>query len=139
MIYYQSQLMHDATELQLYLVSNPVAFTRYEDHEAALQLRLYDLLETALNENENPVALIEDALGLTYTGGPDIDSLAQFLMQTPHVLQAHARLYDHWQAMDPELPEVSLRHATTTRAQATETFAQLTLRSYLETLSRIFN
>ena len=131
--------MKNEQELYLYLVSNPTLFERYEDHEAALQLRLYELVDSALLEKESPVALMEDYLGLVYTGGSDVDSIVHFLMHTPHVQHAHHRLRDHWSSLDRSLPAMSLRHGGTTRAQARQVFETITLRSYLEVLSGVFN
>ena len=45
MIYFNNQLMPDDTSAKLFLVTNTKPFERYEDHEAALYIKLHELVE----------------------------------------------------------------------------------------------
>ena len=139
MIFFNPQLMHSEQELQLYLVSNPSAFERFEDHEAALQIQLHDLVAHAMEEGENLVALIEDYLNIGYTGGSALEDVAYFIEATDKMQFAMHALKEHWDTMDSSLPEESVRFSSTTRKQATAIFSEISLRSYLEALSNVTN
>jgi hypothetical protein len=140
MIFYHNQLMKNSRELRLYLVSNPVAFTRFEDHEAALHIQLHELVERAIEQQEDPVALIEDYLQVSYTGGDRSEDLAAFLANTPQMRHAMHTLQEHWGQLDDTLPDDSLLFGSaTTREEAVQSFSEITLRSYLEALSTVYN
>ena len=138
MIFYNSQLMKNESQLRLYLASNPDAFTRFEDHEAALQIQLYDLVERAIAENEDPIALIEAYLQVSYNGTDTVDDIANFLIHTGQMRHAMHNLKENWDEMDETLPELSLKYASTSREQAIQVYSEITLRSYLEALSEVF-
>lgn len=139
MIFYNPQLMNNEEELHLYLVSNPNPFTRYEDHEAALQINLYDLVEQSIQDKENPIVLIEGTLGITYNGGPTSDEITHFLLQTDQVQFAMHALRDYWSDLDDSLPEESVMYGSTTRQQAIRVFSEISLRTYLEALSKVYH
>ena len=82
MIVYNNQLMQNESQLWLYMVSNNVPFTRYEDHEAALQIQLHELVEIALEKKEDPIMLLEEILGISYVGGHQAEEIANFLVHT---------------------------------------------------------
>jgi hypothetical protein len=140
MIFYHNQLMKTQSQLRLYLVANPVPFERYEDHEAALQIQLHELIERAMAEKENPIALIEDYLGLTYNGGDTLDEIANFLINTDQMNVALQSLQENWHHLDKRMPGDSLMYGSgISREDAVRSYSELTLRNYLETLSSIYN
>ncbi len=131
--------MKTEAQLRVYLVSNPVPFKRYEDHEAALQIQLYDLIERAIEEKENPVALIEDYLGITYTGGDNIDDIATFLLATDQMNYAMNDLKDNWHHLDESQAADSLLYSTgIERKDAVRIYSEITLRNYLENLATLY-
>jgi len=134
MICYNNQLMKSTRQLQLFLVSNPKPFDNYEDHEAAIYLHLLALIEDAIKEKEDPIALIEVSLGVTYPSGDTADEIAAFLWQAGEMLTAKHLLRDHWHAYDPSLPANSLMQGGPSRSEAVAVFGQMTLRTYLEAL-----
>ena len=138
MIFYNSQLMKNDRQLVLYLVSNPREFTRYADHRAALELQLYELIEQALKDKEDPVALIENNLSVCCNQGHTTDDLVNFLINNEQFKHAMHNLKDHWDAMDESIPEESLKHSTTSREQVVEIYSTITLRNYLEALSLVY-
>ncbi len=139
MIFYNNQLMQNEQQLRLYLVSNPKAFKRYEDHEAALQIQIYELIERSIEDNEDPVTLIESYLDVNYNGGSNADDIAAFLINSHQMIHALHQLKDNWDELDDSLPEVSLKHTGTSKQQAVQVYSEITLRSYLEALSTINN
>lgn len=140
MIFYSNQLMKTQTELKLYLVSNPVAFARYEDHEAAIQIMVHELVESSIAEGENPIALIEDYLGIAYDRGDTVLDITAFLIQSDPMKQALYRLRESWDQMDSSAPEESLLYSNgLSREEVVRTFSQITLRTYLEALALQYN
>ncbi len=139
MIFYNCQLMQSENHLCLYLVSNPVPFERFEDHEAAIQLKIHELVEQAIKEGESPILLIEEYLNRPYFGGDNVDEIAAYIYNSDLMLHAMHELRDAWMEMDLSLPEVSLKHGGTTKAQALQVYQEITLRSYLETLAKILD
>jgi hypothetical protein len=139
MIFYNSQLMKDENQLRLYLVSNPTPFIRQEDHEAALQIEVYEMVERAIDAKENPIALIEAYLQVSYNEGDTTEDIANFIINCPQMVHAMHHLKDNWDEMDDTLPEVSLKHSSTSREQAVQVYYETTLRSYLEALSGVYN
>lgn len=135
MIFFNNQLMKTPGQLYLFLVSNPQPFTRYEDHHSALFIQLHELIEQAIADGQNPVALIEEYLKLPYNGGDTVEDMAAFLFYSDPVIQAMSILRDNWSSLDPTLPEDSIAYGTTTREEAVEAFSQLTLTRFLEALT----
>lgn len=126
-------------QLRLYLVSNPTPFKRFEDHEAALQIQLHELVEKAIKDKEDPVALMEAYLQTNYNGGDTVEDMANYLANTPQMVHALHTLKDNWDQMDETLPEDSLMYGGTTRDEAVQAFSEITLRNYLEALTGIYN
>lgn len=126
-------------QLRLYLVSNPTPFKRFEDHEAALQIQLHELIEKAIKDKEDPVALMEEYLQTNYNGGDTVEDMANYLANTPQMVHALHTLKDNWDQMDETLPEDSLMYGGTTRDEAVQAFSEITLRNYLEALTGIYN
>ena len=139
MIFYNNQLMKNHRQLRLYLVSNPKPFKRFEDHEAALQIQVHELIERAVKEKEDTIALIEEYLQLNYTGGNRPEDIASFLLNTDQMIHAMHTLKDNWDQLDESLPEDSLMYGGTTRDEAVQAFSEITLRNYLETLSTVYD
>ena len=139
MIFYNSQLMQNQHQLRLYLVSNPVAFKRFEDHEAALQIQIHELVEKAIETKDDPVVLIQEYLQTSYIGEDTVEGFANFIICSGQMTHAMFNLRDNWDEMDESLPEVSLRYSNTSRKQATQVFYEITLRSYLEALSMVYD
>jgi len=139
MIFFNNQLMKNQQQLRLYLVSNPVPFKRFEDHEAALQIQLHELVQRAIEQKEDPVALIEEYLQVNYNGGDRPEDIANFLAGSPQMVHAMHTLKDNWDQLDETLPEDSLMYGGTTRDEAVQAFSEITLRNYLETLSTVYD
>jgi len=138
MIFYNPQIMTNEKELFLYLVSNPKPFTRYENHEAALQIQLHELVERAIQNKENPIALIEFYLGITYNEGHTVADMANFIANSGQMRHALHQLKENWAELDDSLPGESLRFGGTSKEQAIQTFTQIALQTYLEALSGIY-
>ena len=135
MIFYNNQLMKTREEAVLYMVSNPVPFEGYDDHEAGIYIQLHELIQRAIAEGENPVMLIEEYLEVIYTGGENIDEIAAFLFQTDRMHQALWSLQESWGAIDTTLPEISKMYGGISKEEATQVYAEITLRSYLTALA----
>ena len=139
MIYYNNQLMKSGNQLKLFLVSNPIPFERYEDHEAAIYIQLHELIEDAVKDKEDPVALMEDYLGTTYNLGGSEDEIASFLFHTGEMRAALNVLKENWDALDESIPHDSLMYGGVSKDEATEIYSELSLRSYLEALVALLN
>lgn len=137
MIFFNNQLMPTAGSATLYMVSNPVAFTSYEDHEAAIFIQLHDLIERALAEGEDPIALIETYLETVYTGGSTTNEIANFLMQSDKMILAMWSLKESWDNLDETIPADSLMYGGMERKEAIQLYAEITLRTYLEVLTGV--
>lgn len=136
MIFFNPQLMPTRAEATLYMVSNPKPFTRFEDHQAALYLQLHDLIERAMEEGDDPILLIEEYLGKVYTDGNIIDQIAAFLMEQDAMILALWTLQESWRNYDASLPENSLMYGGMDKKEAIQLYAEITLRTYLEVLSK---
>lgn len=140
MIFYDSQLMKNENQLMLYLVSNPVPFKRFEDHEAALQIQLYELIEKAIEDQEDPILLIEELLGIPYFGGEEAEEIGHYMVHTEYMRHAMHQLRENWNNKDETIPEESLDYFSgTTKEQATQLFTEMTFRTYLEALSNVLD
>lgn len=139
MIFYNNQLMKNQQQLRLYLVSNPKTFKVFEDHEAAIQIQLHELVARSIKEKESPIALIEEYLQTSYNGGDTVEDIANFLVNTPQMVHALHNLRDNWEQMDETLPEDSLMYGGTSREEAVQAFSEITLRNYLEALTGVYN
>jgi hypothetical protein len=140
MIFFNSQLMRTKSQLRVFLVTNPRPFERFEDHEAAIQINLYELVQQAFENKENPVGLIEDTLKVTYNSGNSIDEIVGYLINTDQMLNAMFTLRDHWIEFDPGIDGDSLLYGYgITRTDAVESFSHNTFRNFLEALTSMYN
>jgi hypothetical protein len=137
MIFFNNQLMPTTGSATLYMVSNPVAFTRYEDHEAAIFIQLHELIERAFAEGEDPVTLIESYLETVYTGGNTTNEIANFLMQSDKMTLAMWTLKESWSNLDESIPGDSLMYGGIEKKEAIQLYAEITLRTYLEVLTGV--
>ncbi|WP_010180398.1 hypothetical protein [Aquimarina agarilytica] len=136
MIYYNPQLMPDDAAITLFIVSNPESFERYEDHEAALHFHLNELIKQAIAEGEMPIALIEDYLEVSYNDGNMVNEISDFLMHTDTMQSALGMLKESWHQKQGDTVEEGLFFGQgISEEEITQKYAQITLRSYLETLS----
>lgn len=154
MNFWHNQIIKNHAQARLFGVDDPKTgypykdprsriekFKCYEDHQAALIERIGYLIDDAFDENENPKALIEDFLGVPYSGGDTTEEIADFLCNTHHMVHALGILKDNWNNFDPSVSADSLVHATS-EIDATYSFGiyfETTLRNYLETLSQIYH
>lgn len=134
MIFFNNQLMKNENQLRLFMVNNPVPFTRYEDHVAGIYLQLFDLVEAAIEEKENPIALIEEYLGVSYNMDNSIIEITSFLFHTGEMTSALHELKENWQGLDETLPEDSLMFGGVSQQEARGVYTETTLRTYLEAL-----
>ena len=139
MIFINNQLMKTEKQLRLYMVTNPVPFSNFDDHEAALYIHLHELIEQSIEEGEDPRAMIEDFLGITYYGGESVEEMAAFLFNTGAMEKALWDLRDNWANLDPSLPEDSIMYGGVAKDEALSIFQEITLQSYLESMSAIFD
>ncbi len=135
MIFYNNQLMPTREEAVLYMVSNPVPFKNYDDHEAGIYIQLHELIERSIAEGENPIQLIEEHLETVYTGGHDVDEIAAFLFNNDKMNQALWTLQENWDTIDETLPENSRMYGGIDKQETTQLYSEITLRSYLSILS----
>ena len=136
MIYYNAQLMPDDSASTLFMVSNPESFERYEDHEAALHFHLNELIKQAVSEGEMPIALIEDYLEVNYNDSNTPNEISDFLIQTDVMQSALGMLKENWhQKQGDAMEEGLLLGQGLSEEEVIQKYAQITLRSYLETLS----
>ena len=134
MIFYDTQLMPDTGKARLFMVSNPIALERYEDHEAALYLQLHELVERSRAEGQDPVALLEDYLETVYTDGHNPEEIANFLFHHDKMQSVLWSLKESWSNLDKTLPGDSLMYGGLGREEMLEVYAETTLRTYLEAL-----
>ena len=132
--------MSDDNSARLFLVTNTKPFERFEDHEAALVIQLHELVEDAFAKAENPIALVEDYLQITYTEGTSVAEIANFLTQTDKMQLALWTLKERWDKMDDSVPEDSLLYGSAiSDEEAVQLYAQTNLRTYLEALAQFKN
>ncbi|MTI26298.1 hypothetical protein [Fulvivirga kasyanovii] len=131
--------MKSERQLRLYMVINPVPFNSFEDHEAALFIHLHELVEQSIEQGEDPRAMIEDYLGITCPAGESPEDIAAFLTGTWAMEKAMWDLRDNWANLDPSLPEDSIMYGGLAREDALSIFQEVTLKSYLESLSTILD
>lgn len=137
MIYFNNQLMPNNTSAKLFMVTNTKPFERYEDHEAALYIQLYQLVEHAFAKGDNPIALIEDYLELVYTEGKTVAEIADFLAQTDKMQLALWTLKESWDKLDESAPQDSLLYGNgMDKEEAIQLYSEITLRTYLEALAQ---
>ena len=139
MIYYNSELMPDSNSATLFMVTNSKPFTRFEDHEAGIYLHLHTLVELSIASEENPIGLIEDYLGITYTDGRSVEEIAHFLAYTDRVQNALWSLEIRWKKKTAIKTEDSYSQSGISKENAIELYTQITLRVYLEALSNYTN
>ncbi len=134
MIFYNNQLMPTRAEATLYMVSNAVPFSSYDDHEAGIYIQLHELIERAIEEGEDPVMLIEEYLEIIYSSGSSIDEIAAFLFYNDRMVQALWTLQQSWNEIDKTLPETSLIYGGIAKDEAIKLYSEITLRAYLDAL-----
>lgn len=137
MIFFNNQLMPTVGSATLYMVHNPVTFTRFEDHEAAIFIQLHELIDRAFAEGDDPIALIETYLETIYTGGKQTSEIASFLMQSDRMVLALWTLKESWDNLDDAIPADSLLYGGMEKKEALQLYAEITLRTYLEVLSGV--
>ena len=124
--------------MRLFVVTHPKPFKRFEDHEAALQIQLHELIERAILKKQNPVLLIEQYLEVSYKGGSTVEDMAHFLINSPQMAHAMHSLRDNWAELDETLPGESIMYGSTTKQEAIQTYSEISLTSYLEALSKVY-
>ena len=134
MIIYNNQLMTSSVQATLFMVSNPVPFTRFEDHEAAIFIQMHTLVEQSFAEGQNPVELIESYLETTYTGGHNVDEIASYLLQHDKMQSALWTLKENWDNLDQSVPGDSLMYGGMEKDDAIQHYTEITLLTYLEAL-----
>lgn len=140
MIYVNNQLMPDDNSIKLFTATNSTSFERFEDHEAAIYFQIDALIEEAMGNGENPIALIENYLEITYTDGRTIEEIAAFLCHTDKMQCALWTLKERWGKFDKNLPEDSLMHGGgISKDEAIQIYSETTLRTYLEALAQFKN
>ena len=140
MIFYDPQLMKSSSQLGLFVVSNPTKFERVEDHQAAIELRVDELVAESIEAGEDPIQLIESYLNITYLSGPSPHEIADFIIGTEAMSKAMNSLHTNWSTYDEDKPPATLRLvSSTTKEESVETYSQMNLRVFLEALSDHLN
>lgn len=138
MIFFHPQLMRDDKQLRLFVVSNPTAFKRFEDHLAAIEIQLFTLVEKAIEDKETPSQLIEDYLGVYLWGKPTPEELVGQIMNSFQMQAALEQLEENWESKDDSLTDsLNYRTGSVTKEQAFEAYGYQSLRNYLEVLAEI--
>ncbi|WP_254884130.1 hypothetical protein [Aquimarina sp. TRL1] len=127
--------MPDKQQAILYMVSNPVPFESYDDHEAGIYIYLHELIERSMAEGESPTTLIEEYLETPYVGGHSLDEIASFLFYHDRMVSALWRLQQNWDGIDMTLPGHSLMFGAMAQKEAIQLYSEVTLRTYLEALT----
>ncbi|WP_241479982.1 hypothetical protein [Kordia jejudonensis] len=127
--------MSGDTSAILFMVENPSPFKQYEDHEAAIYITIHLLIEDAILQGENPIAMIENYLNVVYNGGTTTGEITDYLIQTGSLQNALWELKEKWSELDTKINENSLMYSSLSKQNVTEIYAQRTLRTYLETLA----
>ncbi|EDP96511.1 hypothetical protein KAOT1_03842 [Kordia algicida OT-1] len=135
MIYYNIELMPDSHSAILFMTTNATPFRCFEDHQAGIYIQLHTLVELSLASGEDPIGLIEDYLGITYTEGRSTEEIAYFLCYTDRVQNALWSLEIRWHKKTDIESEASYMEGGLSKEKALELFTQITLRRYLEALS----
>ena len=139
MIFFNSQLMLDSSQVRLFTVSNPKAFENCDDHIAAVQIHVFEMVEKALENNEDVVLLIESYLQKPYNLGNSPQEYAQFIIASDQMSLAKQTLRENWSTFDPTLPEESYTIGGVGKNDAQLIYLETSLSSYLETLGNIYN
>lgn len=140
MIFFNNQLMPDSISALLFMTTNTKKFERFEDHEAALYIQLYELVAQALAMGDDPMALIENYLEITYTEGQSASEIADFLAQTDKMQVALWALKESWNNLDESAPQDALLYNTgMDKDAAIQLYSEITLQRYLEALSQFKN
>lgn len=139
MIFYNNQLMPDNTSAILYMIINPIPFKSFDDHEAGIYIQLHDLVEQAIGNGDNPIALIEDYLDTVYLDGQSVEEIANFLFYTDKMHSALWSLKERWDQFDDTLPENPLMYGGMGKEETIQLYSEITLRTYLEALAQYTN
>lgn len=136
MIFFNNQLMPSDDSATLFMVSNPIPFENFEDHETGIFIRLHNLIAWSMAEGDDPIALIEEYLETVYPDGREVDEIANFLMYHDKMQNALWTLKENWSNLDTTVPDNSIMYSYMDKEEATQIYADTSLRSYLETLAR---
>ncbi|QKX04178.1 hypothetical protein HN014_04395 [Aquimarina sp. TRL1] len=139
MIFLNNQLMPSEDSATLFMVSNPIPFENFEDHQAGVYIRLHNLIAWSMEEGDDPIALIEEYLETVYTDSKSVEEIANFLMYHDKMQSALWGLKENWSNLDDTVPEDSLMYGGVEKGEAVQMYADTTLRRYLEVLSRFEN
>lgn len=142
MIYYNKTLMPELQDAILYMATNPVAFTSFNDHNAAIYIGLHELVERSKQTCDDPIVLIEQYLDCIYTADESTDAIAAFIMQTPQMITAMTILKQNWvqfAAADTTESDALLPAASKIPDDIIMLYSEISLRLYLETLAMIYN
>jgi hypothetical protein len=138
--YFNNQIYKNEMQAHLFGVGE-VDLKSFEEHEVEIQNQLYYLVQYALEEKEDPIALIEDFLHVQYTGGDTINEFVTFLCNTHFMVHAFDILKENWNNLDESVPGDSLLYANAelNEQKGFSIYLDRTLRSYLESLSQIYH
>lgn len=139
MIFCNPTLMPTPETALLFMVHNPVPLQNYEDHQAALCIQLHELVIRSRAEGENPIALVEDYLGVYYNEGATPEEITSFLINQDVMIRAFSILRSNWKSFNPNVKSESITERGLSKEEYMERYAEITLRTYLETLSNVFN
>jgi len=140
MIFYNNQLMKNREEMNLFICSNPVPFTRYEDHAAAMFSQVSFLVEMAMEKEEDPVYLMEEILQLDFYGNDSVESIASFILSSHQMEHAMSALQNNWGGWNGEMTDDGIARGNgISRDEVIQCFASSNLRIYLENLKSYEN
>ncbi|WP_027395058.1 hypothetical protein [Aquimarina latercula] len=136
MIFLNNQLMPSNESATLFMVSNPIPFENFEDHQTGIFIRLHNLIAWSMAEGDDPIPLIEEYLETVYSDSNTVDEIANFLMYHDKMQSAMWTLKENWSNLDDTVPDDSLMYGGMEKEDAVQMYADTTLRRYLEVLSR---
>lgn len=136
MIFLNNQLMPSEDSATLFMVSNPIPFENFEDHETGIFIRLHNLIAWSMEEGDDPIALIEEYLETVYTDSRGVEEIANFLMYHDKMQNAMWTLKESWSNLDDTVPNDSLMYGGMEKEDAVQMYTDTNLRRYLEVLSR---
>lgn len=135
MIFFNNQLMPSEDSAALFMVSNPIPFENFEDHQAGIFIRLHHLIAWSMEEGDDPVALMEEYLETVYSDSRSVEEIANFLLYHDKMQSALWTLKENWSSLDNTVPDDSLMYGGMEKEDAVQMYVDTNLRRYLEVLS----
>ena len=136
MLYYHPALMPDEQQMRLFAVYNPTYFHSFVDHEAAIQLRLIDLI--VASELGAAIQHQIRELGIDAPVWEDPHFLASQIWHCDALRAVLHSLYQRWQEIDvidpADMPSGGLAGARISITEQLAVMEETTLDTWLQAL-----